>query len=168
MAAPIDLEERRRVSGNPYRPAENVMLAQPIGLNDLGIKFNVNAPFRCCRLCGAIYQSSDDRLCRSYLEEGTLVEHKSITNRICFTGPQSALTLIDIANAKRERWAKLHERRYHTESETIALQKSGFAFTPEAANKLAPYGITPLGNLHPEIADALYEAPRKPFDDVEE
>lgn len=153
---------------NKYRPAEPVLLSTPIGLKSLGSTFEVEAPFTGCRLCGSIYQSKLDLLCRTYLEQGHLVEtFDPITRTSTFYGDDFYLNVLHTANDKRARWRELHERRYHTEKEIESFNATGFAFTPEAANKLAPFGITPLGNLHPEIIDALYTAPRAPVNDVE-
>lgn len=159
---------RQRRQSNPYRPAENILLSDPIGLNDLGAKFNVHAPFSVCRLCGAIYQTDADRLCRSWLESGRIVEHfNPLSRESYFTGDAHACTVLDESTDRRERWRRLHERRYHSQDEIEAFAKTGFALTPEAAHRLAPYGIAPLGNLHAEIVDAMATAPRAPIDDAE-
>lgn len=155
---------------NQFRPQENLLLSTPIGLKSLGAEFMVEAPFSACRLCGAIYQSKLDRLCYAFREEmpPRLIEvFDPFTQTSSFTGDVFALNTLNEADERRARWRRLHERRYHTEDEMNALQRSGFALTPEAANKLAPYGITPLGNLHEDIASALFEAPRTPLNDAE-
>lgn len=155
-------------ASSEFKPAEPIMLSTPIGLNSLGAAFNIDAPFSACRICGTIYQSKFDRLCRTYLEEGRLVEnYNPLTRHSSFTGDLVATNTLEIATERRARWRRLHERRYHTVKEIAVLQSTGFAFTPEAANKLAPYGITPLGNMHEEIVNALFEAPRAPYVDVE-
>ena len=151
-----------------HKPQEPLLLSTPIGLDSLGAVFRVEAPFSACRICGSIYQTDADRLCRTYLESGRIVEHfNSLTQESYFTGDSQALAVLDLSTDRRARWRKLHERRYHTEEEIALLAKTGFALTPEAANRLAPYGITPLGNLHEEIVDALFTAPRAPIDDAE-
>lgn len=136
---------------NPYKPAEQLLLSTPIGLDTLGSVFKVEAPFAACRLCGAIYQSSLDR--RAY--------------SMHLVGDEDWLVIYQDATVKRTRWRELHTRRYHTQDEIDLLQRLGWALMPQAAHKLAPYGITPLGNMHEEIIDALVTAPRAPLDDPE-
>lgn len=144
------------------------MLSTPVGLASLGSLFNPHAPFSACRLCGTVYQSRLDRLCYALREEGRLTEHfDPITQTSSFTGDVYSCNILDEANTRRARWREVHEKRYHTEREIALLHSTGFAFTPEAANKLAPYGITPLGNLHEEIESALLSAPRAPYNDAE-
>lgn len=151
-----------------YRPAEAILISTPIGLDSLGAKFVVEAPWSACRLCGVIYQSDLDRLSYEYLQDGRLKEVVDpFTKESIFTGDEHATRLLDDATDRRRRWRELHERRYHTDQEIESLQKTGFAFTPQAAHRLAPFGITPLGNAHEEIVDALFTAPRAPVDDVE-
>lgn len=153
---------------NPHKPAEAILLSTPIGLDSLGAKFRIEAPFSVCRLCGAIYQSDADRLCRTFLESGRIIEHYNhLTKESYFTGDPQALSLLDLSTERRDRWRRLHERRYHTDAEIADFSKTGFALTPEAAHKLAPFGITPLGGLHEEISDALFTAPRAPINDAE-
>lgn len=150
------------------KPAEAIMLSTPIGLNSLGAEFVVEAPFSACRLCGAVYQSAHDRLCLVLREQGRLVEHyDSFHNKSFFYGHPKDVGTLQEANERRERWRKLHERRYHSDEEIAKHLATGFAFTPKAANRLAPFGITPLGNMHDEIVDALFEAPRAPVNDAE-
>lgn len=144
------------------------MLSTPIGLNSLGAVFNIEAPFSACRLCGAVFQSKEDRLSKQLLISGKIVEHWDPNTRTStFSGDLHDLAVIDVSQDKRDRWRVWHERRYHTDSEIALLHSTGFAFTPEAANKLAPYGITPMGNMHEEIVDALHKAPRAPVTDAE-
>lgn len=150
---------------NPHSPNEPVMFTTPIGLKSLGSEFNPEAPYSGCRLCGALYQSALDREAKRLLEMGVLYE---IVDDV-FGGPTYAVKVLDDANARRERWRTLHERRYHDEEEIAALQVTGNAFTPEAANKLAPFGIIPLGSGYDDkdVAAALLDAPRAPLDDPE-
>lgn len=153
---------------NEFKPAEALMISTPIGLTSLGAEFIVEAPFTACRLCGAIYQSPLDRISYFDLQDGNLQEvADSYTHEVMFIGSEKATRNLDEATDRRRRWRYLHERRYHTEEEIMQLLQTGFAMTPEAAHRLAPYGITPLGNMHEEIVDALYTAPRKPSDDAE-
>ena len=160
------LKQRRKT--NPYRPAENIVLHTPIQLNSLGALFNPHAPFSACRLCGALYQTDDDRTVRNYMQSGRITEHYNhLTKESYFTGDSSATRLLDESTERRQRWRRLHEWRYHTQNEIDNFAKTGFALTPEAAHKLAPYGIVPTGNMHEEIVDALATAPRAPINDAE-
>jgi hypothetical protein len=155
-------------SRSSVKPQEAILVSTPIGLADLGAKFKVEAPWSACRLCGAIYQSELDRLSYDMLQDGRITEHiDPYTNESIFIGDASAANLLDDATDRRRRWRELHERRYHTEEEIELLLQTGFAMTPQAAHRLAPFGITPLGNMHEEIVDALYTAPRAPIDDAE-
>lgn len=65
-------------------------------------------------------------------------------------------------------WREIHNKK-HTEKEHIALIHSGRWATPEAAQKLAPFGIfSPSDVLFDnEVNDALAKAPRTPSDDSE-
>lgn len=153
---------------NKFAPAESLLISTPIGLDSLGAEFIVEAPWSACRLCGAIYQSDLDRITYLFKQQGRIQEIVDRSNgEIHFIGDEHATRLLDDATDRRKRWRELHERRYHTEVEVESLLKTGFAMTPEAAHKLAPFGITPLGNMHEEIVDALFTAPRAPYDDAE-
>lgn len=115
--------------------------------------FIVEAPFRACRLCGAVYQSRLDRLAYYATDENDRAYYN-------LRGLE-----------RRERWEELHNRRAHPHysTELRHLIISGLPVTPEASTKLASYGIIPLGPTpyQDEIADALFEAPRAPINDVE-
>lgn len=160
------------ITANKHKPAEPLLLATPLGLHDSGLtgsEFVVEAPFAACRLCGALYQHADDRLTKEFLDRGVLIEHYNhLSKESYFTGSGQAVLLLEESTARRRRWRELHERRYHTTAEINNFAKTGYALTPEAANKLAPYGITPLGKLHEEIDAALLDAPRAPIVDIEQ
>lgn len=154
-------------NSNPNRPAESIMFSRVDGDEDYLGGFDSQSPFSCCRLCGALYQHPDDRRCKSFLDTGQLIEHKMLNGESYFTGSQLAVVILDECTSRRQSWRLAHEAKYHTVAEIEAFAKTGYALTPEAAHKLAPYGITPLGNMSEEIVDALYTAPRKPNEEYE-
>lgn len=153
---------------NPHKPREPLLLSTPVGLNSLGAEFDPHAPFSACRLCGALYQTDRDRQCKNYVISGLIYD---VDGR--WFGPAYAIDILDKCTARRNRWRELHERRYHSLSEIEAFAKTGHALTPEAAHRLAPYGIAPLltdsqeDALSSEIEHAMHTAPRKPSDDAE-
>jgi hypothetical protein len=65
-------------------------------------------------------------------------------------------------------WATAHSRT-HTALEKTALHGSGLWLLPEAAYKLAAYGIIPLQDLvqDDEVKDALRQAPASPENEPE-
>jgi len=65
-------------------------------------------------------------------------------------------------------WRTDHNKK-HSEREHISFIRSGQKFTPEAAQKLAPFGIIDFGSIltSPEHAHAYATAPRAPINDVE-
>lgn len=123
-------------------PAELVLTGGVVGWDYLD-QFDPAAPLAGCRLCGKVYQTKYHR--RLHLE-GRTNNDKLL---------QLVLDLNTI-------WREKHTRECHSEDEVEKFTKTGFAFTPEAAHKLAPFGIVPLGNMHVDIADGMYEAPRAP------
>jgi hypothetical protein len=65
-------------------------------------------------------------------------------------------------------WRSRHNRK-HTDKERNSLVASGLSFTPEAAIKLAPFGLAPVTDsvFNEETHIAMMEAPRAPVDDVD-
>lgn len=63
----------------------------------------------------------------------------------------------------RRIWSFDHSETHHP-VEHIALERSGNWLTPEAAIRLAPYGVIPLGDMvvNAAVAQAMLEAPRMP------
>lgn len=126
------------------------MTGAAVGLVYAGIsldQFDPSAPICGCRLCGAVYQTKYHR---------ELHMHRRLTD---MGDPPKLLQLVlDLNNI----WREQHTKSEHTLAEIEELAKTGAAFTPEAANKLAPFGVIPMGNMSQEIVDALYEADRKP------
>jgi len=105
--------------------------------------FEPAMPFVCCVICGEVFQSNLDRY------------------------PQNPQETVDAALRRRE-WARKHAR-IHPNWQHERLVKSGRMCTPEAAQKLATYGVIPLSDmvLDPEHEAALAEAPRLATDDAE-
>lgn len=132
---------------NP-KPAERVMTGAAVGLVYAGIsldQFDPTAPLCGCRLCGKVYQTRFHRELhwdRKYIGEN----YKLLT------------LVLDLNNL----WRESHTKSCHTQAEVDSLAATGAAFTPEAANLLAPYGIIPMGNMNQDIVDGMFEADRKP------
>lgn len=101
-----------------------------------------------CRLCGDVFQP------RWFTEADDLQFAARVDKR--YYGEDEIRS-----------WRDIHNRK-HTEREHLALAASGLTFTPEAATRLAPFGLVPINDAEvPEIKQALLEAPRAPVDDVE-
>lgn len=98
-----------------------------------------------CRICGVIFQAS-------------------ITQTDEWTSPANLL----MAYGERREWSHRHALT-HTATEHRQLAESGRFLTPEAAFRLAAYGISAVGDMvfDDEVAQAALEAPRAPVDDVE-
>jgi hypothetical protein len=64
---------------------------------------------------------------------------------------------------ERQVWSFAHSNK-HSFIEHIGLDVSGNWLTPEAAIKLAPYGVIPLADMLRDtaVAQAMFEAPRMP------
>jgi len=107
--------------------------------------------FAACRICGAIFQP--------WLNTDTSDQEYALN-------PEIALA----ASIEIQQWRNKHNLK-HSSKEHLALAHSGLTMTPEAANRLAPFGLVPLadveGRYGDEIVQALAEAPRAPTDDVE-
>lgn len=133
----------------PKTSTHPILLAQSGHEHLVNFKFQLNATWAACRLCGAVFQSDLDR-----------------------TTPPIPSNVAAQAYQLRQQWRAKHEAQNHTAREIADLEKSGLAITPEAAYKLAPYGIVPIGDVggleQPNVIDhALWEAPRAPTDDCE-
>lgn len=132
-------------------PTELIMTGAAVGLEYAGIsldQFNPDAPLCGCRLCGAVYQTSYHR--ELFLHRKLMQGHGD--------PPKLLALVLDLNNI----WREHHTKAEHRTDEIEQLTATGAAFTPEAANKLAPFGIIPLGNVSQEHMDALYESDRKP------
>jgi hypothetical protein len=99
-----------------------------------------------CRICGAIFQP----------------KRNTDTPDALYTQHDANLAGIEIIE-----WRRKHNLS-HSEKEHVAFIRSGRTLTPEAAQKLAPFGLVPLSDSQdPEIAQAMREASRAPTDDVQ-
>ncbi len=119
-----------------------------IGLDTLaGLEFRADKPHTACKICGAVFQSNADR----NLPVGVLENHA-----------------VWAAESLRRSWSHRHART-HPQHEHMNLQKSGLWCTPEAAIKLAAFGIIPIVDLvmNDEIEGALAESKPVPFNDSE-
>src|SRR6266403_3181912 len=124
---------------------EPLLLATPIGLKTLGSDFDPNAPFTGCRLCGDLFQHAEDRICYEQLQLGVIAERRLLDGTGIFVGPEYYMDMIDRCTRRRKQWVEIHNAEFHTELEIARFSshadKTGQAFTAEAANKLAPFGI---------------------------
>lgn len=108
-----------------------------------GFVFDPSKNHAGCGICGEVFQSNLDRLQTPTYEE--------------------YMRALD----KRTEWRIKHART-HTPAQHRQLHISGLFALPEAATKLAAFGIIPLTDTvrHDEIGHALFEAPRAPTDDA--
>lgn len=109
-------------------------------------KFLTNKDHAACRICGDVFQSDLDRLPAQT--------------------PQQALEAFEL----RAAWRINHDKK-HTDAQRRALQQSGLSMLPEAAEKLASFGIIPLTDTvrpigEDETVHALRLATRAPNDDA--
>lgn len=117
-----------------------------VGQEQTSLSFRKDRRYAGCRLCGVLFQP-----------------------RAAIETPDDRYTLALQVRVEAEiaDWRKKHSRQ-HPDREHLSFSASNLTFTPEAANRLAPFGLVPIGDGEdPEIAVALLEAPRAPVDDVE-
>lgn len=111
-----------------------------------GMTFMPDRDYTYCRICGVVYQPELNRV------------------------PESEYTVevILAANLLRREWSQYHARS-HTSTEHRQLAQSGRHCTPEALQKLVPFGIIPVSDIvfDNESEHAGLEAPRAPVNDVE-
>lgn len=117
-------------------------VAPPLLEQEMEGVFNPKAAFSGCCICGAVFQSPIDR--KVYAGYASPAEQVSAT-------------------VARRNWSNYHASKMHTQKEHDQLAASGRFCTPEAAHKLAPYGIVTLtDSFHEENRKAQEEAPRLP------
>lgn len=122
-------------------------VAPPALDHEMGDIFNPKAAFSGCCICGAVFQSPLDRK----VFQGWATPTEQVT-----------------ATVQRRNWSQYHARTMHTQKEHDDLAASGRFCTPEAAFRLAPYGIVTLtDSFHEENRKAQEEAPRTPTDEPE-
>jgi hypothetical protein len=110
-----------------------------------GMVFDPSRDYRACLICGDVFQSSLDR------------------------APYPTDRIRNTAKKLRDNWAKKHARS-HTQKEHAMLKASGMTMTPEAAHKLAAYGLIPVSDMakfDSEITAALAESHPVPSADAE-
>lgn len=116
-------------------------------LTDLSVR--KDRQFAGCAICGAVFQA---RLAIELSDEEWDAD--------------VALFEYAVAIETRE-WRDAHNKT-HSQREHEAFRASGRTFSPEAAHKLAPYGIVSLNDCQEnEVAHAMLTAPRVPENDVE-
>lgn len=126
------------------------MTGMAVGLDAIpNLEFDINRPYRACFICGEVFQSEIDRR----VPPGTLPANNMVAK---------------IAKERRDAWAN-HHRFKHPIREHHALRASGRTMTPEAAHKLAAFGIIPVVDmvLDPEVKDALAKSSPIPQKDAE-
>jgi len=109
-----------------------------------GMVFNPNRDYTYCRICGVIYQPELNRV------------------------PNPTAEIILAAEILRRQWSQVHAK-IHTSTEHRQLALSGRHCTPEALQKLVPFGIIPVTDIvfDQESEHAGLEAGRAPTNDVE-
>lgn len=126
-------------------PQEHVILTGLAVGHELipGLIFDVHRTWSCCFICGAMFQSDLDR---------------------------TGTTDKEVAQAayRRKLWRATHARK-HTIQQHELLKASGNAMTPEAAKRLAAFGVISMIDavLSDEINHALFESSAIPVDDCE-
>lgn len=120
-----------------------------VGQSATTLTIRKDREFAGCRVCGAIFQS------RMAIE---VSDEEWEADRLVF---ETAVAV------ETRQWRNKHTRT-HSKRAHMQLEESGLTFTPEAAIRLAPFGLVPVGDAEvAEIAQAMREAPRAPIDDVE-
>ncbi len=138
-------------NSNPVGPW--VIKGANLGLEELeGLKFMIDRPHTACLICGEVFQSTYDR---HPLEKIT-----------AFLPTLEAVAAF--ANSLRKEWSQTHAKT-HTEREHTALRESGRFYTPDAAIKLAAFGIISISDLgaDDEVSDALRQSSPIPKDDAQ-
>jgi hypothetical protein len=118
----------------------------PSTVKSLGINFDTEAEFSGCWLCGAVYQSPQDRAYKTLLDANVPVE--------------SLVQLKQNADRLRDEWRTKHSQQ-HSDNQHEALALSPDLCTIEAGIRLAPLGVFPLeGSV--DLMQALAESARIP------
>ena len=119
-----------------------------VGQHLTALTIRKDREFAGCAICGTVFQS------RLAIEVSDVAWGK---DRPMFEHA--------VAIETRE-WRARHSRK-HTQREHELHRASGRTFTPEAAHKLAPFGLVSLDADDEEVAQSMAESPRAPYDDVE-
>lgn len=102
-------------------------------------------------MCGEVFQTDFDRFPHRFATYDTPIP-----------------IIIEYATSLRKLWSQRHART-HTEREHVQLVLSGRWLTPEAAYRLAAFGVISIGDLvlDDEIAAAYKESSPVPKNDAE-
>lgn len=122
-----------------------------VGLKAVDCEFDVLAEYSGCWLCGAVFQSAQDRAYYTLLEQGI--------------SSDQLINLKAHADRLRFEWRDEHTLK-HSSEEHEQLARSKDLLTPKAAMRLAPLGIFPLEGSA-DVMQALAEAPRAPLQEIE-
>lgn len=119
----------------------------------IGFEFELGRPHTICKLCGAVFQTVYDRNPESYVDATYFLNADMVS--------MYALGL-------RKEWSHNHAKT-HSDWEHQALALSQRWCTPEAAEKLAPFGIIDIAGLalDEEVQQAYRQAHRAPDNDAE-
>jgi len=111
-----------------------------------GMVFMPNRDYTYCRICGVIFQPELNR-----------VPSEDYTAEVILA-----------AELQRRSWSQQHAKT-HSATEHRQLAQSGRHVTPEALQRLVPFGIIPVSDmaLDEESAAAGLETGRMPTNDVE-
>src|SRR5207237_149389 len=144
LQRPRQRPTRSNTSQTMLMPSSPYQYISPIGLPEEA-NFNPHADFTGCKICGDIYQSELDRKVQLRLAT-----------------PRETIQ----ATVQRKNWSK-HHAKQHTDRQHKSLALSGRFCTPEAAQRLAAWGVIgiPLAIDAPvdgELRHALATAPRMP------
>lgn len=109
-----------------------------------GLLFEPDCPYTGCRICGDVYQSDLDRLKMPTTDD------------------------LAVAVLQRKEWSQRHAKS-HSDREHLLLAYSGRWCTPEAAHKLASFGVIALSDmvLSDEHEEALLQSKAVPINDSE-
>lgn len=129
-----------------------------VGLDALpGLKFRPDRDHSYCGICGAVFQSEADRdPVGVYQQDPAQFSHR--------------LANVEIhARNLRQQWRLTHSKT-HPQRAHNSLRLSGRHVTPEAAEKLAAFGIISLTDLvmDDEVSHALRLSKAVPKDDAED
>ena len=118
---------------------EHTLASQPFQLRK-------DREYAACRICGALFQ-----------------DHLAVaTPNHLYTDELAAAV-----GYRTKQWRDKHNTR-HSDSEHQLFRQSGRTFSPEAAFRLAPYGIVSIGDsTDDEVARAMLESPRIPDNNPE-
>lgn len=126
-------------------PSKPVLLDHSIvGQSATTLTIRKDRELAACRICGAIFQP--------------LVNTNTPDDR--YTQHLANLAALEIIE-----WRRQHNLT-HPEAEHVRFIRSGLTLTPEAAQRLAPFGLVSMDG-DAEVAQAMKEAPRAPIDDVQ-